>query len=109
MLVLDVSHMTLGEAFRGWRRRRDLRKWSKRGFPATVERKYWSEREYRRDAARLAARGYDEVTENPANAEDVAAVVATRDDNVYLGGRLGPFDASAPSGPLLRVTYSRRG
>jgi hypothetical protein len=63
----------------------------------------------RRDAARLAARGYDEVTENAANAEDVAAVVARRDDNVYLGGQVGPFDASAPSGPLLRVTYSRRG
>ncbi len=102
--------MTLAEAFRGWRRRRDLRTWSKRGFPATVERKYWSEREYKRDAARLAASGYDEVTESAADAQDAAGVAAARDDNVYLGGggRLGPFAAGAPSGPLLRVTYQRR-
>lgn len=102
--------MTLAEAFRGWRRRRDLRIWSRRGFPATVERKYWSEREYRRDAAGLATSGYDEVTESAANTQDAAGVAATRDDNVYLGrgGRLGPFAAGVPSGPLLRVAYRRR-
>ena len=66
--------MTLGEAVREWRRRRDIQKWSKRGFPATVDRKYWSEREYKRDASRLAASGYAQVTENPANALDAAGV-----------------------------------
>jgi hypothetical protein len=100
--------MTLGEAFIGWRRRRDLQKWSKRGFPATVYRKYWSEREYKRDGARLAASGYAEVTENPANAQDAAGVVVRRDDNVYLGGRVGPFTGPGPSGPLFRVTYQRQ-
>jgi hypothetical protein len=100
--------MTLGEAVRGWRRRRDLRKWSKRGFPNTVDRKYWSEREYKRDAARLAAAGYAELNENPANPQDAAGVVVTRDDNVYLGGRLGPFTGPGPSGPLFRVTYQRQ-
>jgi|HubBroStandDraft_4_1064222.scaffolds.fasta_scaffold1287034_1 hypothetical protein len=100
--------MTLGEAFRGWRRRRDLRIWSKRGFPAIVERKYWSEGEYRRDAARLAASGYVEVTESPANVQDAVAMVVTRDENVYLGGRIGPFTGPGPSGPLFRVTYQHQ-
>lgn len=100
--------MTLGEAFRGWRRRRELRHWSERGFPAAVERKYWSEGEYQRDAAHLAASGYAEVTEDPANIQDVAAVVVTRDKNVYLGGRVGPFTGPGPSGPLFRVTYQRQ-
>jgi hypothetical protein len=100
--------MTLGEAFRGWRRRRDLRIWSKRGFPAIVERKYWSEGEYRRDAARLAASGYAEVTESPANVQDAVAMVVTRDENVYLGGRIGPFTGPGPSGPLFRVTYQHQ-
>lgn len=100
--------MTVGEAFRRWRRRRDLTKWSKRGFPATLDRKYWSEREYRQDAARLATCGYSEVTEEAAKAPDMAGIVAARDDNVYLTGRLGPLAAQAPSGPLLQVTYQRR-
>jgi hypothetical protein len=100
--------MTLGEAVREWRRRRDIRKWSKRGFPATVDRKYWSEREYKRDASRLAASGYAQVTENPANALDAAGVVVTREENVYLGGRVGPFTGPGPSGPLFLVTYQRQ-
>ena len=100
--------MTLGEAFRGWRRRRDLRRWSKRGFPATVDRKYWSEREYQRDATRLAESGYVEATEDAANARDAAGVAITRDENVYLGGRLGPLTGLGPNGPLFRVTYQRQ-
>ena len=45
---------------------------------------------------------------DPANAKDAAGVVFTRDDNIYLGGRVGPFTGPGPSGPLFLVTYQRQ-
>ena len=49
-----------------------------------------------------------EATEDAANARDAAGVAITRDENVYLGGRLGPLTGLGPNGPLFRVTYQRQ-
>jgi hypothetical protein len=47
---------SLAGALRDWRYKRDLGKSAKRNaYPDTVQRKYWTQSEYERDAVRLIA------------------------------------------------------
>jgi hypothetical protein len=80
-------------SFREWLNARDTRRMVRRQrFPESLQRNYWDDAEYRKDAAELETLGY--------------SAVSTAENDPYVSATL-PAASNGPSGHLDR-TRSRR-
>jgi hypothetical protein len=90
-LMANQASLDLAGPLRNWLWERDVRRMSARGaFPPTIERSYWSAREYQRDQARLERIGYAVVSQTES------------DPYITLPMTFGPFGRGQQRQPARR-------
>jgi hypothetical protein len=95
-LMANQATVDIAGPLRDWLWERDARRMRAQGrFPSTLERSYWTEREYRRDAERLRRMGYVASSEQ---ASDPFVVLP------YASGRRPPPRRRVP---VFHVVYRR--
>ena len=109
LLMTRQSSVDLASPLRDWFNRRDVAKLARRAAPPeTMERAYWSLREYQRDAERLRALGYEVQSEKLSAPRFINPIVQEAYDE---GSPMFRFQVQPTKHrvPVARIFYQLRG